>query len=500
MNERGEHGDDQSDSAHLIDIHILVETFEWYCHGDYSWQDFEFAEPLSVEGLQVLSDGIPPDALLDSPFFHDACSNEGVTLEIIRWLHDKFGQGAARSTNDFEDWSPLHYACKNKRMDPEIVRLLLVWWPESVNHREDRGRLPLHMLCETISIDETSSLAILDLLVAAAPLSATIADPFGCLPIHRASESGRSYPFCKRLIDAWPESLRVQNGRGDLPIHFACAECNVEIVKYMIEHYPESINTWGDGELPIHCAALSRDNSTRKADIIRYLLAKDPECASKTGSTANRLPFHWVASEADSLESLRLLFDAYPEAIDIRDGMGNNPLDLARGALVDFLEEQLAYARKAEDHRVMTTTDEKGWLPLHHALQSGACLGAIKLLIKGNPSALRVVGNNWVLPLHIACEFSSVGVLQHITGLSAASLHTRDLEGNSPLHYACQGGNLGVVKYLLEQHVPSVLEPNSSGKLPVHLLWDSNRVDRDSVEYVDAVWRLLLAHPETVMH
>ena len=183
---------------------------------------------------------------------------------------------------------------------------------------------------------------------------------------------------------------------------------------------------------------------------------------------------------------------------------GQTPSDIARekgrGALVDFFEEQLAYARKAEDHRVMTTTDEKGWLPLHHALQSGACLGAIKLLIKGNPSALRVVGNNWVLPLHIACEFSSVGVLQHITELSAIPLHTRELEGNSPLHYACQGGNLGVVKYLLEQHVPSILEPNSSGKLPVHLLWDSNRVDRDSVEYVDAVWSLLLAHPGTVMH
>ena len=57
-----------------------------------------------------------------------------------------------------------------------------------------------------------------------------------------------------------------------------------------------------------------------------------------------------------------------------------------------------------------------------------------------------------------------------------------------------------MVKYLLGRGAPLVSELNDDGKLPIHLLWESDRVDRNSVEYVEAVWRLLLAHPETVMH
>ena len=41
---------------------------------------------------------------------------------------------------------------------------------------------------------------------------------------------------------------------------------------------------------------------------------------------------------------------------------------------------------------------------------------------------------------------------------------------------------------------------NGDGKLPIQLLFECEKedVDRDSLEYVDTVWRLLLAHPETV--
>ena len=87
-------------------------------------------------------------------------------------------------------------------------------------------------------------------------------------------------------------------------------------------------------------------------------------------------------------------------------------------------------------------------------------------------------------------------------GLLDIHLHTLDFQKDSTLHYACRGGNTGVVKYLLvlERHVPSVSEPNDDGKLPIHLLWESDRVDRDSVEYVEANWLLLLAHTETVTH
>ena len=52
---------------------------------------------------------------------------------------------------------------------------------------------------------------------------------------------------------------------------------------------------------------------------------------------------------------------------------------------------------------------------------------------------------------------------------------------------------------LLERNVPSISERNADDKLPIHLLCGSDKVDRNSLEYVDAIWRLLLAHPQTVV-
>jgi hypothetical protein len=59
--------------------------------------------------------------------------------------------------------------------------------------------------------------------------------------------------------------------------------------------------------------------------------------------------------------------------------------------LVDFLERQMVYASKALDLIIMNTLDNNGWLPLHQALFDNASLGAIKLLVKGNTTALRVI-------------------------------------------------------------------------------------------------------------
>ena len=62
------------------------------------------------------------------------------------------------------------------------------------------------------------------------------------------------------------------------------------------------------------------------------------------------------------------------------------------------------------------------------------------------------------------------------------------------------GSNLNVVKHLLEANVPSVLERNNVKRLALHLLFEcrENTLDRESMEYVETVWQLLLANPEVV--
>mmetsp|Transcript_14166 Transcript_14166/g.25800 ORF Transcript_14166/g.25800 Transcript_14166/m.25800 type:complete len:110 (+) Transcript_14166:541-870(+) len=107
-----------------------------------------------------------------------------------------------------------------------------------------------------------------------------------------------------------------------------------------------------------------------------------------------------------------------------------------------------------------------------------------------------------MLPLHIACEFSTSDIVQFLVELNDGCLDHCDLNTNYPLHYACRGGKCGVVKYLLESRVPSVSERNGDNKLPIHFLCESgnDKVDHESPEYVETIWRLLLAYPMTVLN
>ena len=176
-----------------------------------------------------------------------------------------------------------------------------------------------------------------------------------------------------------------------------------------------------------------------------------------------------------------------------------------RSITVNFLRAQQAYFQKAKDMTVMMTPDKNGWLPLHHAIEDRAPLGSIKLLVKGNPSAVRVISNTGKLPLHIACEFSSVKVVRYLVeerdGIPMMSHF--DTNKDSIMHYACRGGNLGVVKYLITNHASLVasVEVNRKDELPFHLLCEAgkDRVDCDSTEYTETIWLMLLSNPEVIM-
>ena len=145
----------------------------------------------------------------------------------------------------------------------------------------------------------------------------------------------------------------------------------------------------------------------------------------------------------------------------------------------------------------MATLDQIGWLPLHHALKNKASLGSVKLLVKGCALAVRVPDNNMAFPLHIACEFSSVEVVQYLMDMRDDRTRNHlDTNDDSILHYACRGGNCEVVKYLLDNPSPHVSERNIDKKLPIHLLCESG--SSHSLEHTDTIFRLLLAYPETV--
>ena len=405
-----------------------------------------------------------------------------------------------QSTNNNRNL-PIQVALFNPHVTLRIIELLLNSWPESISQRNQFWRLPIHCLCLNKGLDEAVSVDILKILIEASPESVQRQASGGELPIHHAARSGISPKFLKILVNAYPRSVRVPGVDRMLPIHLACSSdhCRLDSVKYLLDVNPESINVNSDGWPLIHCAASSQ--GAQKADVMKYLLMKDPTCASKL-TEDERTPLHVASLPGTNLSAVQLLFNAYPEAILETDEYGYTPLECARrkaeSDVTAFLEAQLLFAEKSQDVNAMAKLDQNNWLPLHHAVKNNAPLGSIKLLVKGCALAIRVPDNNMALPLHIACEFSSVKVVQYLMDMLDERMKKHsDANGDSILHYACRGGNCDIVKYLLDKQSPYVAERNADKWLPFHLLCESG-VSADSLEHTDTVYRLLMAYPETV--
>ena len=217
----------------------------------------------------------------------------------------------------------LAVACKNEGVTLEIVHILLNAWPEAIRTRVGTtGRLPIHHLCRNDKLDDDTSLKILRCFLAAHPTLMQERDIHGDLPIHSAV-CYKSIMFCRALVNAYPESLKEGARTGYLPIHFVCtgllgARSRIDVIQYILEEYPESINAVdSDGYLPIHHAALYGN-----AKKIELLLKHDATSAMKETADENfSLPLHLSSLVSDS-NVCQLLFDSYPEAINIRNVSG----------------------------------------------------------------------------------------------------------------------------------------------------------------------------------
>jgi len=471
------------------------------------------SDSLSIEGLRRLIEryGLKPNDIFIGKTFLAACYNERVTEEIIQFILEYFP--AAGSFAAHGGKNPLHVACLNKNLTLNIVQLLVNADPKSVCSVDSNGRMPLHSICTNRRLDETAAIEILKFLIEKHPEAVRHVDQRGCLPIHHAS-GGKAPEFCRVLIEAYPGSERIHNERGEygsLPFHWACAINTVATVEYLYKLYPDAINRTADGFHPIHIAIRSlckRRDPESTIEIVEFLLGCDPNVKlQKDQGTVSAASLLHVACKGAYNDSnidagilvIKAIYDEHPEAI--RDNNIASNIQYFHQQVQTFINSQLVYARQAKNcHQMMTRNRQ---FPLHRALQNNVSLGSIKLLVKGNPSAIRTVDTNFAMPLHVACQHhNSTKVIQYLVGLDTSTLDAMDRKGDTALHYACRGAKYDTITMLLETYgAVSVSKRNAHKKLPIDLLWDSNAVeDRESVTYTESVFRLLKAYPETMMN
>eukprot|EP00956_Cyclotella_meneghiniana_P011257 scaffold15837_cov49-Cyclotella_meneghiniana.AAC.3 len=343
------------------------------------------------------------------------------------------------------------------------------------------------------------------------PDVATKSDDEGVTLLHHAAMY-RSPDFCKLLVDRNPDLVRTAQLSGWLPFHGACSGGNVETAKYLYKIYPESINIPDmiGGFYPLN---LLMDTSIEEyvevtgieefgVELTQFLLKHDRGAVSSP-NTVGELPLHCACRGNRSLTIIKLVFNAYPEAIHIRDNAGQwSPLDFAvyyyeenmRHELLTFFERQINLERLAHIER---EANEHGHLPIHRAVQNGGeSVGAIKLMVTANPESIGITDSHGCTLLHLACQGGNLDTIDYLMGImDRDSLKVTDFDGNLPLHHACMRGNCDVIPHIIEQSTFGVTLHNSDNQIPLQLLLFESESDRDSLEYVEAVRCLFQLNP-----
>ena len=217
-------------------------------------------------------------------------------------------------------------------------------------------------------------------------LKSTLIDPdvlaerneVGWTLLHTAAVFGRSPEFCQLLIDLDHTLVKTQDNNGWLPLHYACRNHHVDIAKYFLEIYPESVNmaTADVGWHPFHFLVndiheINEGKINEAVELFEFLMKHDGGAVCVKFHCGN-LPLHF-ACKCGYLVFVQPFFDVYPAAIFLPNKSGETPLDLAisynRTDVVEYLEAQLRFQNEALDDQGL---DNNGQLPIHRALQGRA--------------------------------------------------------------------------------------------------------------------------------
>jgi ankyrin repeat protein len=293
---------------------------------------------------------------------HWACSG-GPPVDVVKALLQSY-PAAARHV-DSDGSAPLHFAA-HYGGSPSVIHALIHEYPEASSLKDKFGRTALYH-----AVVKSAGMENLRLLVRANPSMAI--EP--CVPAsgtlvsssRRVSAIREELSPSQRtpLFIAWFQARKHlrRGGRAlnkaelllravyqlDSPArNFLLLHATIEfdaylpkeIFPYAFEQYPEQVRETDDqGQIPLVVAAQS--SSKRAPELISMLLQAFPQ-GSRVVDQQGRTPlFIAVASGRRWGEGVRELFEAYPQALEMRDRQtGLYPALLSASIIVNRIQEE----------------------------------------------------------------------------------------------------------------------------------------------------------------
>ena len=465
---------------------------------------------------------------------HQACASN-MNLDIVKDIFK--ANPSAIHTKDMFGRFPIHYACgcaalrrdtfgssikllpSSKRQTSLVIEFLIEQLPYSLGAQDLQDRNCAHYA-------SASSMAMkkISLIEKKCPESFRLYSRDHGFPIHYACTNGADIDVILHLVSMLPGTIQSEHPLLGGPL--ACAR-DLGSFGLLLSIYSKCLSKSVDGTPAFH-AILLDDTIKVKYQIINRFIefsqllprTKDFQDDLRTkDKRTGTLPLHLVFgggqnfrtvdSDDPEIQSflletnvqlLKELIDCYPRALEEVDNQGWLPLHHAVRHNAPLKMIQLLDWRYREGIQV---ADKQGSTVLHIACRHVSNERVIDYLMNemGEEGAL-VADNNGFTPVHIACKIGVPFDIFHcLVYRDSRPLSMQDNRGELPLHKACRGGHLHLIKELIEVHPPSVLVRNHRNELPIFILCKRSGKDdevKESVEYIETIWKLLLAHPETV--
>jgi ankyrin repeat protein len=354
---------------------------------------------------------------------------EGGNIEVVKYLVEQ--QHVDLSQLDKSGYLPLTYACSNKHLE---IAIFLIEQMKGIEHEDffytENPRLPDDILrsplcCACMSGD----LSIVKYLI----------EKCGCDPARAESDDESKTPLISAVtanhshIVEYLARCRVPGPAKHLhPVHTAVKECNLRIVKSLIESFHCDPNERDSNSVtPLHIAA-----GKGSLSIVKYLLSL--KCDPNVEGSSGEQPIHFAAAHGQ-LALLKYLIEVgcNPSA------MGENrvqPINMAAEA--GYLS---VFRYLCLDHGCDPLNACNGQTALHLAASSGH-LDIVRFIIlelKCDPTSKGKFGS----PLHCAAAGGQLEVVKFL--INEAGCNPNDGPGTSLLA-AAQWGQFSIFEYLIE--------------------------------------------------
>ncbi|KAL1517881.1 hypothetical protein ABEB36_001587 [Hypothenemus hampei] len=289
-------------------------------------------------------------------------------------------------------------------------------------------------------------------------------DAEGNVPLHSAVHGGdiKAVELCLR------SGAKISTQQHDLstPVHLACAQGAIEIVKIMFQMQPEEkmaclASCDVQKMTPLHCAAMFDH-----PEIVEYLIK---EGADRDPIDKERRSPLLLAALRGGWKTVHTLIRLGAD-INIKDINKRNVLHLVvmNGGQLEKFAEEVSNAKSKESLlQLLNEKDLTGCSPLHYASREGHIRSLENLIRLG--ACINLKNNNNESPLHFAARYGRYNTVRQLLDSEKGNfiINESDGEGMTPLHISSQQGHTRVVQLLLNRG--ALLHRDHNGRNPLHL-------------------------------